>query len=389
MSSSRPVALYVHFPFCLSICPYCDFVVYAGRAAKGPDAQIDRFVQSLVGEIQLRAVAGSSLQSVYLGGGTPSLMSPRQLSGVLLAADDAFGLANDAEVTIEVNPGVSERGDLAGFRAAGVNRLSIGAQSLVTSELRRLGRRHSPADVAATVVAARDAGFDNVSVDLLYDVPEQTIGSWRDSLRGTLQLRPDHVSAYALALDPYAPSPDHVPVTRGADAWRVRARAQQDDDRAAQMYELAEDELARAGLNWYEISNWAHAGSESIHNQVYWRSEAWAAVGPGAHAFDGAATRRWNDASLEGYLAALLRGALPPGGDSRSDAESAAAERTMLELRTAQGTRHEPANPAFTWGLVNGLLEQLADRVRLTRRGRLLSNELFARLLPDRDTLAA
>ncbi|HUR16306.1 MAG TPA: radical SAM protein, partial [Candidatus Limnocylindrales bacterium] len=233
MTSRHPVALYVHFPFCLSICPYCDFVVYAGRAAKGPDARIDRFVQAVVREIGLRGVPGSALRSVYLGGGTPSLMSSQQVADVLQVADAAFGIADDAELTIELNPGPDERGQLAAFRAAGINRVSIGAQSLDPGELRRLGRRHSPADVATTVVAARSAGFDNISLDLLYDVPGQTIAAWRDTLRGAIAMEPEHISAYALALDSYAPSPDHVPVSRGASAWRARARGAQDQDRAA------------------------------------------------------------------------------------------------------------------------------------------------------------
>ena len=389
MASPQPVALYVHFPFCLSVCPYCDFVVYAGRAAKGPDARIDRFVGALVREIGLRAVPGSKLRSVYLGGGTPSLMTPQHAADILQAADKAFGIAGDAELTMEVNPGVSERGDLAGFRAAGANRVSIGAQSLDAGELRRLGRRHSPTDVAATVAQARAGGFDSLSVDLLYDVHGQTISTWRDTLSGTIELEPDHISAYALSLDEHAPSADHVPVSRGAASWRSRARVQQDEDRAAAMYELADETFARAGLNWYEISNWAQPGRASRHNNVYWQSEPWQAVGPGAHSFDGLATRRWNDAPLSGYLDALDRGDLPPGGSQLMSDEEAAAERMMLALRTPRGITRNDALEILAWGLTNDLLEPFGDRVRLTRRGRLLSNELFERLMPAATPTAA
>ena len=202
------------------------------------------------------------LESVYLGGGTPSLMSPAQVARVLGAADRAFGIATDAEVTLEINPGSLDRGDLAGFRAAGVNRLSIGAQSFAADELRRLGRRHSAQDVGEAVVEARQAGFSDVSLDLLYDVPGQTLATWRT----TLDAGPGARAGSRLGLRADARRPpaeaasDHLPPSRGATQWRARARAEQDEDRAAEMYELADDVLARAGLAWYEISNWARPG---------------------------------------------------------------------------------------------------------------------------------
>ena len=394
-----PVALYVHFPFCLSICPYCDFVVYAGKAARGSDSQVGRFVEALVAEIGLRATS-SALASVYLGGGTPSLMSAAQVDRILTAADGAFGIATDAEITIEANPGSNERGDLAGFRAAGVNRLSVGAQSFDATELQRLGRRHSAADVAATVDAARSAGFDNVSLDLLYDTPGQTPDSWRRSLQSALELKPDHISAYALSLDdPDAEgitgaAGDHLPLRAGARKWRDRARLEQDSDRAASFYETAEAAFATAGLSWYELSNWARPGKESRHNLAYWTGEPWEAVGPGAHAFDGQRTRRWNAARLDGYMAALLpadgsEARLPPGDFETTDVQTAAAEAAILRLRTSAGLPAATASrPAFaaalTWARANDLAETFDDgAVRLTLRGRLLSNEVFVRLLPN------
>jgi oxygen-independent coproporphyrinogen-3 oxidase len=381
---SQPVALYVHFPFCVSICPYCDFVVYGGKEARGPSNRIADLVAALEVEINLRAVPGSNLGSVYFGGGTPSLMSPAQVERLLAAADAAFGLAPDAEITIEANPGGGERGDLAGFRAAGVNRLSIGAQSLDENELKRLGRRHAPADIGATVRAARQAGFANISLDLLYDVPGQTIGSWRDTLAGTLALEPDHVSAYALTLE-QPEGDDHLPLRRGAQAWRARAVAQQDADRAADMYEVADDAFAAAGLRWYELSNWSLPGKASRHNLAYWRGDAWEAAGPGAHSFDGELTRRWNAASLGTYLSALSTGHLPPGDSVTVDVTTAQVERAMLALRTGSGlvVGETPGiETAIAWGTEESLLESDESVVRLTRKGRLLSNELFARLLP-------
>jgi hypothetical protein len=273
-SPSRPIALYIHVPFCLSICPYCDFVVYGGAAARGARSRVDALVDALETEIGLRARAACDqvgvgrprLASIYLGGGTPSLLSARQVARLLTAAADGFGLVANAEVSLEANPGAADRGDLAGFRAAGVNRLSIGAQSMVPAELQRLGRRHAPTDVAQTVAEARRAGYENISLDLLYDVPGQTLASWRRSLDAALRLEPDHVSAYALALDDpdteglTGRTGDHLPLRPGARHWRERAKPEQDEDRAAACYELADQLLERAGLGWYELSNWSRPG---------------------------------------------------------------------------------------------------------------------------------
>ena len=398
-SSARPVSLYVHFPFCLSVCPYCDFVVYGGRSARGPGNQIEAFVDAVVAEIGMRAV-DASLATVYLGGGTPSLMSPGQVAHVLGAIDRGFGIAAGAEVTIEANPGAGERGDLAGFRSAGVNRLSIGAQSFDAGELSRLGRRHSPADIGATVADARAAGFDNISLDLLYNVPGQTVDSWSQTADAAIAVEPDHVSAYELALDDpdleglSGAGGDHLPMRPGARRWRERARREQDDESAADWYEIADDRLTVAGLGWYELSNWARPGRASRHNLSYWLGDAWDAVGPGAHAFDGARTRRWNVARLDGYLAALTptdesEVRLPPGGSETTDEATADAEGAILRLRTRRGLPPETASaPQFRaplrWARAGGLVEATSGQgVRLTRRGRLLSNELFVRLLPD------
>ncbi len=233
------------------------------------------------------------------------------MAELLALVERRFGLIPDAEITLEANPGADELGDLAGFRAAGVTRLSLGAQSLEASELRRLGRRHTPDDVTRGVVAARAAGFASVSLDLLYDVPGQTAATWAATLDGALALAPDHVSAYGLTLDdPDAegltgPVGDHLPVRPGARAWRGRAVPEQDQDQAAELYERLDDRLAAAGLPWYELSNFAPPDHQSRHNLAYWRRLPYEAVGPGAHAFDGHRERRWNAARLDGYLAAL------------------------------------------------------------------------------------
>jgi oxygen-independent coproporphyrinogen-3 oxidase len=405
-----PVALYLHVPFCVSICPYCDFVVVAGAATRGPRSSIGRYLRAVTRELQLRADGldasfgrpgtprRPALESVYLGGGTPSLLEPAALGRLLDVVTDRFGLASDAEITIEANPGPDERGDAGALRAAGVTRLSIGAQSMLDPELRRLGRRHRAADVRAALTAARRAGIPSVSLDLLYDVPAQSIEDFRASFDAALALEPDHLSLYALTLDDPAaegltqPGGDHLATTAGARRWRVRSRPLQDEDRAAAMYELAVVRLAAAGFRGYEISNWARPGHESRHNLAYWQRRPHEAVGPGAHAFDGR-TRRWNAAPLGAYLDALdpptpdQMPRLPPGGADSLDARSAAAESAILSLRLDRGVdaataARAPLAPHLDWAITGGLLAPIGEgRFALTTRGRLLSNELFARLV--------
>lgn len=415
--AAPPVGLYVHVPFCLSLCPYCDFVVVAGSAARGPRNRIGAYLEALATEIELRAdsldarwgppampgrstAARPPLETVYFGGGTPSLLPGPAIAGLLHRIRARFGIARDAEVTLEANPGKDDRGDLAAFAAAGVNRLSFGAQSLDPTELRRLGRRHRVEDVGEAVAAARSAGMASVNLDLLYDVPGAEPGTWATTLEAALALEPDHLSLYALTLDdPDAEGltgldGDHLPTSRGARRWRATARTAQDEDRAAAAYRHAVDRLRAGGWRRYEISNWARPGHESRHNLVYWERRPYEAVGPGAHAFDGA-VRRWNAARLERYVGALVPTdgsppRLPPGGTETLDERTAAAEALILALRTDRGVAAEAIEPplaesatadAFAWAASVDLVERVGDRVVLTTTGRLLSNELFARLV--------
>lgn len=413
--AAPPAGLYLHVPFCVSHCPYCDFVVLAGREARGPANRIGAFVDALVVELELRADALDArwgklgarppLDTVYLGGGTPSLLPASTVGRLLDLVRQRFGLASGAEVTLEVNPGPDERGDAAGFAAAGVTRMSIGAQSFDAGELAALGRRHRGVDVVDTVRAARAAraaGVASVSLDLLYDIPGQSLDTWSRTLDAALALDPDHMSIYALTLDDpdleglTGDASDHLPLSRGARRWREKSRGAQDDDRAAAMYELADRRLADAGFAWYEISSWARPGQESRHNRGYWRALAWEAVGPGAHAFDGE-TRRWNVARLDGYLASLTPAdgtdvRVPPGGEEPVDASRNAADRWILALRTSDGLPlaslddHEtPLASTLRWAIDAGLAQAAGGvtggRVVLTLRGRLLANEIFARLI--------
>jgi oxygen-independent coproporphyrinogen-3 oxidase len=399
-----PVALYVHVPFCVSLCPYCDFVVVAGAEARGPRSRVAAFLEALTAELELRAEGLDEafgpgrppLETVYLGGGTPSLLPADALAELLGRIASRYGLAPEAEVTIEANPGPDERGDARALRRAGVTRLSLGAQSLADPELRTLGRRHRATDVADAVAGAREAGIGSVSLDLLYDLPDSSLAGWAATLDAAIALEPDHLSLYALTLDdPDAEgltgsAGDHLPTTAGARRWRARARPRQDEDRAAEQYLHAVERLAAGGWRGYEISNWARPGHESRHNLVYWQRRPYEAVGPGAHAFDGI-SRRWNAARLDGYLAALRPAdggvaSLPPGGSERLDPDTASAEALILALRTDAGvswaTAFQPAyRDTFDWALAVELVRIVHDRLVLTTRGRLLSNEVFARLV--------
>jgi oxygen-independent coproporphyrinogen-3 oxidase len=403
-----PEALYVHVPFCISLCPYCDFVVVAGAAARGPESRVDAFVVALRRELELRADLLDArwgppggrrpgLGSLYLGGGTPSLLPPDAIRAIVDLVDARYGLATGAEISLEANPGPDDRGDAAALVAAGIGRMSYGAQALDDATLKGLGRRHRAADVADAVLEAREAGVASLNLDLLYDVPGASVDGWMTTLDWALELEPDHLSLYALTLDdPDAegltgPIGDHLPTTRGARRWRDTARAGQDEDRAAAMYHHAVHRLAAAGFAGYEISNWARPGHESRHNLAYWERRPYEAVGPGAHAFDGA-TRRWNAARLDAYLAALTPpdgdpGHLPPGGEESIDGDAAAAERVILGLRTSRGIPvaamlEPPLADHFGWAIAAELLEVTSEeRIVLTTRGRLLSNELFARLV--------
>ena len=400
-----PLALYLHVPFCVSLCPYCDFVVIAGAATRGQNTKIPAYLEAVHREIDLRAdgldatfgAPGSrgrpKLETVYLGGGTPSILPSDEIERLLSHVRDRYGIARGAEVTIEANPGPDERGDPAALRRAGITRMSFGAQSMDDTELRRLGRRHRGRHVGDAVAGAREAGIRSINVDLLYDIPDTDHATWMATLDAVLAMAPDHLSLYALSLDdPDAegltgPIGDHLPVTKGARRWRDGVRPGQDEDRAAAQYHHAVVTLEEAGFRGYEISNWARPGHESRHNLTYWSRQPHEAVGPGAHAYDGV-TRRWNAARLDGYVAALVgRHELPPGGELTPDPEADAAEAVILALRLDSGVPLAeayvpPLADSFGWALAAGLLTVTEeDRVVLTTRGRLLSNELFHRLI--------
>jgi oxygen-independent coproporphyrinogen-3 oxidase len=377
--------LYVHVPFCRLVCPYCDFVTVGGRA----DA-IPRYADALVAEVALHPSPGA-LETVYFGGGTPSLLPAPDVERVLRAATDRWRRV-PAEVSLEANPSAREAPDWPGLRAAGVTRISLGVQSLDDRDLVALARGHTVAEARAAYAAARRAGFGNVSIDLIYGIPGQSLARWRRVLRVAVALAPDHLSCYALQLA-LAPDEWAAPPRPGALRWRQRMIGGQDDGLAADQYRLAEDVLAEAGYRHYELSSWARPGHESAHNAAYWTRRPYTGIGAGAHSFDGS-SRAWNVRDLDRYLALMAGGRLPVEGRETLDAATAAFEGIALGLRQVDGlsrtryrTEHgfdpvEQHRDAVETSRRDGLLEIDGDRLRLSAAGRLLANEVLVRFAP-------
>lgn len=394
------LAVYIHFPYCIHKCPYCDFNTYAVRSF--PE---QRYADALKREISFAAAEhpwrGRPIGSVFFGGGTPSLLSAKTVADVLEHLATRFGIEPDAEITLEANPGSLEGGGverLAGFRAGGVNRLSFGVQSFDARVLETLGRIHAAGDSERAVAAAREAGFDNVSCDLMFAVPQQTLAECERDLDRLIALGPEHVSAYNLTYEP------GTPLTGLRNAGRVTA-ADEETERA--MYEATIDRLAEAGYERYEISNFARAGTRDLrsrHNLAYWEWRDYLGLGAGAHGFAAAAPsnakREVDDAGAWGLRYANVR--LPEtymsaadgawaASSERLDRDMAMAELIMLGLRLADGIDEERFARLFGIGFVEaapacaglesgGLVERAAGRVRLTRAGLMLGDAVIVRL---------
>ncbi len=372
---SRPFGFYVHVPFCATRCGYCDFNTYTA-AELGPGAAQRDYAATAVEEIRLaRRVLGDAappVETVFFGGGTPTLLPAADLVRILDAIGEEFGLRPDAEVTTEANPESVDPTYLKELRAGGFTRVSFGMQSAGEHVLAVLDRRHTPGRPAEAVREARAAGFEHVNLDLIYGTPGESDDDWRASLEAALAAGPDHVSAYSLIVE---------------DGTRLAARIRRgelpmpDDDVAADRYLIAEELLTAAGLSWYEISNWA-AGDEARcrHNLLYWTGGDWWGAGPGAHSHVGG-TRWWNVKHPAAYAARLAAGASPAHAREVLPAEDRAVERVMLELRLASGfplaDLVPQARTACARALADGLLEVEAFKAGLavlTLRGRLLAD---------------
>ena len=379
--------LYVHVPFCRLVCAYCDFVTVGGRRA-----EIPRYVEALLAELAMRSAPGH-LRTIYFGGGTPSLL-PAVCVACVVDAAIARWAGGPEEITLEANPSAREAPDWAGLRSAGVNRISLGVQSLRDADLRMLARGHSADEARDAYRAARTAGFDNVSLDLIYGIPGQSLSDWRSGLTDAIALAPDHLSLYALSLA-LAPDEWAAPPRAGALRWRARLAARQDDGRAADQYRLAEELLHAAGYRHYELSSWARPGRESLHNLAYWERRPYTGIGCGAHSFDGVA-RSWNLRDLDRYLETVAAGARPVEGSEALDEPARAFEAIALGLRRVHGLSRAAfaiefgADPgtrfadAVAGGTAAGLLELDGDVMRLTSAGRLLASEALLGFLPAR-----
>ncbi len=379
---TAPTALYIHIPFCRAKCAYCDFASYQGL-----ERLLDPYVAALCREIaSLPHLPGPPLRTLYLGGGTPSLLSLSQVEHILSTVRRARTVVPEAEVTMEANPGTVDLTYLRGLTSLGINRLSLGVQSLDDAELGQLGRIHTAEEARQAVGAARRAGFANLSLDLIYGLPGQALSRWEDTLAAALTLQPDHLSLYALTVE------EHTPLARSIATGAVPAP---DDDAAAEMYELAEDALAAAGFDHYEISNWSRDPEHRCrHNLVYWHNQPYWGVGAAAHSWWNG--RRYsNHAHPVTYIRALEASESPVAGEECLDRATEIGETAMLALRLAEGLSGEGFRRRFrrrAEGLFGpairecreaGLLEGSGDSLRLTRRGRLLGNEVFQRFLRD------
>lgn len=415
------LGLYIHIPFCQSKCAYCDFTSYAGL-----NSLFATYVEALEAEMVWCAEVGvPGVDTLYIGGGTPTILPTHLLGRVLGDVRRHFHLSPQAEITVEANPGTVDVGKFQMLQAAGVTRLSLGVQSFCDEELVLLGRIHTAAEALASYWQARAAGFCNINLDLIYGLPGQRLNDWRATLEQALALRPEHLACYALALEEGTPLADRVV---------VGDLPPPDDDLAAEMYELTEERLGQVGYHHYEISNWARSPAHiSRHNMRYWRYESYLGLGAAAHSFR-YAHRWWNVSHPETYIARLkgaqstlsapslvkwspgravtwldLETIRPPdhqtngltwessarAGGEVINRDLAMAEMVMLGLRLVEegveradfaqrfGQPLERVYGAEIEALAQiGLLEIALDRIHLTLRGRLLANEAFQRFLP-------
>ncbi|GAB2509424.1 radical SAM family heme chaperone HemW [Microbacterium petrolearium] len=375
------LGVYLHVPFCRVRCGYCDFNTYTAIELRG--ARQDMYADTLIREVELAAgVLGGAgamrpASTVFFGGGTPTLLPAGDLARMLAAVREAFGLQPGAEVTVEANPDTVTDAVAHELAAAGVTRMSIGMQSAVPRVLAALDRTHTPANVGTAVAAARGAGLD-VSVDLIYGAPGETLGDWSASLDAALALEPDHVSAYALIIE------------EGTKLARQIARAEvpePDGDVQADMYELADARLAAAGFDWYEVSNWSRGPEHrSRHNLNYWRGQDWWGFGPGAHSHV-AGLRWWNVKHPAAYAQRLAGGESPAAARERPDEAARLLERVLLESRIREGlelatvpaVRREAVARLIADELVEGPAA-LRGRIVLTLKGRLLADAVVRAL---------
>ena len=380
--AERPFGVYLHVPFCSVRCGYCDFNTYTLTELGADGASVDTFADAAVRELRFAGeVVGDAgpVQTVFVGGGTPTMLAADDLVRMLDGVREVFGLAPGAEVTTEANPDSVTPEGLQRLADGGFTRVSVGMQSAVPHVLRVLERTHRPENVSRAVEAARAAGL-HTSVDLIYGTPGESLEDWRLSLETAIALEPDHVSAYALVVE--------EGTKLAAQVRRGQVPAPEDDDEAAK-YELADEVLAGAGYGWYEVSNWARSpGARCRHNEGYWADGNWWGVGPGAHSHVGG-VRWWNVKHPNAYAGRLAAGVSPAAGRETLTAEQRYDERVLLGVRLVEGLPlaelRDEGRQAVAGLIADGLLEGTAavraSAAVLTRQGRLLADTVVRRLL--------
>jgi oxygen-independent coproporphyrinogen-3 oxidase len=379
------ISLYVHIPYCLKKCNYCDF-----NSAASQPLPPEEYVRLVLKEMALRreTLEGPvAAPTLYFGGGTPSLLTPEQIGSLIEAAARLFSLEATAEITLEANPGTLTPEKLAGYRLTGVNRLSLGIQSFEDRLLARLGRPHSAAEALSAFRWARQAGFDNLSIDLMHSLPEQSVAQWRQALSAALELTPEHISAYGLSVEEGTPF---------AVQHALGQLPLPEEEDAAQMFEATVALTAAAGYRHYEISNFATPGRESRHNGAYWRRQSYLGFGAGAHSFyngDGIGSRWQNAAGVADWAAALAAGRLPEEEREALTEEQAIAESFFLGLRQLDGLDLAPLQARFGEAalasrlkevqrlIAAGSLFQKGTRIQLAPAAVIVANSVFARFL--------
>ncbi|MDI2097929.1 radical SAM family heme chaperone HemW [Ruicaihuangia caeni] len=384
-AEQRDFGVYVHVPFCRVRCGYCDFNTYTAEELRG--ARREDYASQAVGELALASrvlhearVQRRPASTVFFGGGTPTMLPAAQLAGLLKAVDERFGLAPGAEVTTEANPDSVDERYLHELRDAGFTRVSFGMQSAVPHVLATLDRTHDPARIPEVVAAARAAGLQ-VSLDLIYGTPGESIDDWKRSLDAAIEQAPDHISAYALIVEDG---------TRLARQIRRGEVASPSDDLQAEMYELADTALAAAGYAWYELSNWSRdESSRSRHNLSYWRGQDWWGIGPGAHSHVGG-VRWWNAKHPAAYAQRLAAGESPAVGRETLDDETRRVEEVLLRSRLREGVPSAMLTAAARTSVASLIADELIDAraafqgsIVLTLRGRLLADAVVRALLSD------
>lgn len=367
-----PAGVYIHIPFCKSRCSYCDFATDVYRSS---DA-VERYVAAVCKEIGSFSGLAGDIDTIYFGGGTPSLLSPTQLRSILGEIGDVFDVSAGAETTMEMNPATVTSESLAAYRQLGINRASFGVQTFNEHDLKLLARGHDANDARTTFRMLREAGFDNVSFDLIAGLPGQSIDDWRRNLNEAVSMEPEHLSLYLLEIHEGTPL---------AEQLRSGRRPMPDEELAAEMYEIMIDTLASVGYRQYEISNFAKPGFESRHNTKYWRMDPVYGFGVSAHSFDGS-QRYANDRDTNSFVDKI--GEIGNAEVYRESTDQA-SESVFLGLRLNEGVDFAEHRTKFGIDLSakvaalesDGLVEVKDGRVRLTRRGMLFSNEVFSKFV--------